>query len=57
MKHLKVLVNLNDIGDEILPVFAQVPWNLKFIFSRPHAWEIVFGVTSGNQLSISFKKI
>jgi len=41
----------NETDDEILLVFAQVLWTLKFIFS-PFPWEIVFGVISGNYLCI-----
>ena len=40
----------NGTVNEVLPVFAQVLWNLNFISSFP--WEIVFCVTSANYLCI-----
>ena len=45
MKHLKVLVKWND---EILIVFAQFLWTLKYVFLTELLWEIVFGIISGN---------
>ena len=41
----------NETGDEILPVFAQNLWTFKLIFLL-FPWEIVFGVISGNYLSV-----
>ena len=46
MKDLKVN-RRNETDDEILPVFAQFLWTLKFIFSQVPIW-ILFGVISGN---------
>lgn len=39
----------NKIGDEILPVFAQLLWTLKFIFSYSHG-KLFFGVISGSYI-------
>ena len=41
----------NETDDEILPVFPQNYWALKFIFSRSHG-KLFFGVISGNYLCI-----
>ena len=39
----------NETDDEILPVFPQNHWTLKFIFSRSRG-KLFFGVISGNYL-------
>ena len=41
----------NETDDEIVPVFAQNHWTLKFIFSRSRE-KLFFGVISGNCLCI-----
>ena len=42
---------LNETDDEILPVFPQNHWTLKFVFSRSRG-KLFFGVISGNYLCI-----
>ena len=41
----------SETDDEILPVFPQNHWTLKFIFSRSRG-KLFFGVISGNYLCI-----
>ena len=46
----------NETDYEILPVFPQNRWTLKFIFSHSR-WKLFFSVISGNYLIFSFKKM
>ena len=42
---------MNETDDEILPVFCTISLNFEIYFLE-YVWEIVFGVISGNYLSL-----